>query len=78
LQAGALPAPLEIIEERTVGATLGDDSIKAGLKAGAIGLALIFLFMAVYYKWSGMLANLAFVLNLFLLFWRPWPCFMPR
>lgn len=67
LQAGALPAPLEIVEERTVGATLGDDSIKAGVKAGAIGLALIFLFMAVYYKWSGMLANLALVLNLFLL-----------
>ncbi|MBL8022720.1 MAG: protein translocase subunit SecD [Elusimicrobia bacterium] len=67
LQAGALPAPLEIVEERTVGATLGDDSIKAGLRAGAIGLGLIFLFMAVYYKWSGMLANLALLLNLFLL-----------
>lgn len=67
LQAGALPAPLEIVEERTVGATLGDDSIKAGLKAGAIGLGLIFLFMAVYYKWSGMLANVALVLNLFFL-----------
>lgn len=67
LQAGALPAPLEIVEERTVGASLGDDSIKAGLKAGAIGVGLIFLFMAIYYKWSGMLANLALVLNLFLL-----------
>jgi preprotein translocase subunit SecD len=67
LQAGALPAPLEIVEERTVGATLGDDSIKAGLRAGALGLGLIFLFMAIYYKWSGMLANLALLLNLFLL-----------
>ncbi|MBK9429748.1 MAG: protein translocase subunit SecD, partial [Elusimicrobia bacterium] len=67
LQAGALPAPLEIVEERTVGATLGDDSIRAGLAAGALGLAIIFLFMAVYYKWSGVLANLALVLNLVLL-----------
>ncbi|MBP9698990.1 MAG: SecD/SecF family protein translocase subunit, partial [Elusimicrobia bacterium] len=41
--------------------------IKAGLKAGAIGLGLIFLFMAVYYKWSGMLANAALILNLFFL-----------
>jgi protein-export membrane protein SecD len=67
LQAGALPAPLEIIEERTVGATLGDDSIKGGLMACAVGVAAIFLFMAVYYGWSGMLANLALVMNLFLL-----------
>ena len=67
LQAGALPAPLEIVEERTVGATLGEDSIRAGLMAGGVGLLLIFIFMAVYYKWSGMLANLALVLNLFLL-----------
>jgi preprotein translocase subunit SecD len=67
LQAGALPAPLKIIEERTVGATLGEDSIKGGLLAGAVGLGLIFIFMAVYYRWSGMLANFALLLNLFLL-----------
>ncbi len=67
LQAGALPAPLEIVEERTVGATLGEDSIKAGMAAGAVGLGIIFIFMAVYYKWSGMLANLALVLNMVLL-----------
>jgi protein-export membrane protein SecD len=67
LQAGALPAPLEIIEERTVGPTLGEDSVKAGLLAGAVGLGAVFLFMAVYYKWSGILANAALVLNLFLL-----------
>ncbi len=67
LQAGALPAPLEIVEERTVGATLGEDSIKGGLLAGAAGLAFIFVFMAVYYKWAGMLANFALVLNLFFL-----------
>jgi preprotein translocase subunit SecD len=67
LQAGALPAPLEIIEERTVGASLGDDSIKAGLTAGAVGLGAIFIFMLVYYKASGLLANLALVLNLVIL-----------
>ena len=67
LQAGALPAPLEIVEERTVGATLGDDSIKSGLIACGVGVAFIFLFMAVYYKWAGMLANLALIMNLFLL-----------
>jgi preprotein translocase subunit SecD len=67
LQAGALPAPLEIIEERTVGATLGDDSVRAGLLAGVLGLGLIMAFMAVYYRWSGMLANLALLLNVFLL-----------
>jgi preprotein translocase subunit SecD len=67
LQAGALPAPLEIIEERTVGATLGDDSIKAGMAACAGGVALVFVFMALYYKWSGMLANVALLINLVLL-----------
>lgn len=63
LQAGSLPAPLEIVEERTVGASLGEDSIRAGFLAGAVGLGLIFLFLGVYYKWSGLLANLALVLN---------------
>jgi protein-export membrane protein SecD len=64
LQAGALPAPLRIIEERTMGASLGEDSIRAGLVAGAVGLGLVFIFMVVYYKWSGVLANAALVLNL--------------
>ncbi len=67
LQAGALPAPLELIEERTVGPTLGEDSIRAGMLACGVGLGLVMLFMAVYYKWSGVLANLALALNLFLL-----------
>ncbi len=67
LQAGALPAPLNLVEERTVGPTLGDDSIKAGMTACAIGLCLVFVFMLVYYKLSGLLANMALVLNLFLL-----------
>lgn len=67
LQAGSLPAPLEIIEERTVGATLGEDSIKAGIASSAAGVLLVFIFMAIYYKWSGVLADFALLANLFFL-----------
>jgi preprotein translocase subunit SecD len=67
LQAGALPAPLQVVEERTVGPTLGEDSIKAGLRALAIGMGLVFIFMAIYYKLSGLLADSALLMNLFLL-----------
>jgi protein-export membrane protein SecD len=67
LQAGALPAPLELVEERTVGPTLGEDSIKAGVLACLAGLGLVVVFLSIYYKWSGVLANVALVLNLFLL-----------
>jgi preprotein translocase subunit SecD len=62
-----LPAPLEIVEERTVGPTLGEDSIRAGMQACLVGAILVFVFMILYYKWSGVLANFALVLNLFLL-----------
>src|SRR5204862_5503136 len=54
LKAGALPAPVRVIEERTVGPTLGEDSIKAGVRSSVIGLVLVILFMAVYYSWSGL------------------------
>jgi protein-export membrane protein SecD len=64
LRAGALPAPVKIIEERTVGPSLGDDSIKKGATASIASLLLIMLFMVAYYKVSGMLANLALVLNI--------------
>ena len=64
LRAGSLPAPLRIIEERTIGATLGEDSIKAGTRASAIGFGLIILFMMVYYKFSGVIADAALLLNL--------------
>jgi protein-export membrane protein SecD len=67
LQAGALPAPLEVVEERTVGPSLGEDSVRSGMLACAVGMGLVFLFMAVYYKWSGMLANTALILNVVLL-----------
>ncbi|MBI5624852.1 MAG: protein translocase subunit SecD [Elusimicrobia bacterium] len=64
LRAGALPAPVKIIEERTIGPTLGEDSIKAGLMATAMAALFIFIFMLVYYKASGLVADLALVLNI--------------
>ena len=67
LRAGALPAPVEIIEERTVGPSLGADSIAKGQKSILIGLAIVFLFMLVYYKLSGGIANLALVWNIVLI-----------
>ncbi len=67
LRAGALPAPLKVMEERTVGPDLGADSIKAGSIASALGLILVVLFMVVIYGTLGWLANVALVLNLVLL-----------
>jgi len=65
LRAGALPAPVEIIEERTVGPSLGADSIKMGVRAALIGLIIIVFFMIIYYKLAGLIANLAVFLNIF-------------
>lgn len=67
LKAGALPAPVSIIEKRTVGPGLGEDSIKAGVKASLLGLGVILLFMMVYYKASGLIADVALVLNFVIL-----------
>ncbi len=67
LRAGALPAPVQIIEERTVGPTLGHDSIKKGLMAMTLGGLLVVLFMLVYFKVAGAIADLALVLNIFLI-----------
>ena len=67
LRAGALPAPVEIIEERTVGPSLGADSIAKGQKSILIGLAIVFVFMLFYYKLSGGIANLALVWNIVLI-----------
>lgn len=64
LKAGSLPAPVTVAENRTVGASLGDDSIRSGVKASIIGFALIVLFIGIYYRGSGMIANLALILNL--------------
>jgi protein-export membrane protein SecD len=63
LRAGALPAPVEIIEERTVGPSLGADSIRMGVQAAIIGMIIVVLFMIVYYKLAGVIANLALLLN---------------
>ncbi len=64
LRAGALPAPMEIIEERTIGPSLGQDSVVKGLWAAAIGLALVLVFMGIYYRLSGVIADVAVVLNI--------------
>ena len=64
LRAGALPAPVEIIEERTVGPSLGKDSIEKGFKSMLIGGVIVILFMAVYYGLSGCIADLALLLNI--------------
>jgi preprotein translocase subunit SecD len=56
LRAGALPAPIQIVEERTVGASLGEDSIRAGRLAGIVAIALVVGIVAVYYRWAGLLA----------------------
>jgi SecD/SecF fusion protein len=64
LRAGALPAPVRILEERSVGASLGSDSIREGLTAGAVGTALVVVFMVVYYQLSGVIAIAALLLNL--------------
>lgn len=64
LRAGALKAPVEIVEERTVGPTLGQDNIDRGKMSVLIGLVLVLIFMAVYYKVFGLIADMALVLNL--------------
>ncbi len=67
LRSGALPVPLKVVENRTVGPSLGQDSIKKGVTASIIGALAVFLFMFLYYRLSGLIANLALVLNLFIL-----------
>ena len=67
LRSGALPAPLNIIEERTVGPDLGQDSIDAGIFALFIGFILVIIFMLIKYKIFGIIANITLILNLFLL-----------
>ncbi len=66
LKAGALPAPVEIQEKRQVGKSLGQDSVKQGTWAIAIGFILVVVFMLAYYKMSGLFANVALVLNVLL------------
>ena len=67
LRAGALPAPVQVLEERTVGPSLGADSIRQGIIAILASTALVCLFMLVYYRLSGLIANVALGLNLLVL-----------
>lgn len=67
LRSGALPAPIEYLEERTVGPSLGADSIRAGVRASLVGLALVVVFMLVYYRGSGINAVIALLLNMILM-----------
>ena len=67
LRAGALRAPVEIVEERTVGPSLGKDNIEQGFNSVMIGFTLVLIFMAVYYKLFGLLANVALTVNLVLI-----------
>ena len=70
LRSGALPAPLNIIEERTVGPDLGQDSINAGVIALMIGFLLVIIFMFFKYKIFGLIANITLLINLVILFSR--------
>lgn len=67
LRAGALPAPVKMLQNVTVGPSLGTDSIEAGKRAGIIGTLLVIVFMIIYYKLSGVIADFALVLNIVLL-----------
>ena len=67
LRSGALRAPIEIIEERTVGPSLGKDNIEQGFMSVVVGFVLVLVFMAVYYRAFGLIANLALTANLVLM-----------
>ncbi len=68
LRSGALPAPMHVEEERTIGPLLGKDSIAAGIDATKIGAAAVFIFMLVYYMKAGFIADIALLINLLLIF----------
>ncbi len=67
LRAGALPAPVKIIQNVTVGPSLGKDSIQRGLYSGLMGAAFVIVFMVIYYRFSGAIADIAMILNLLFL-----------
>ena len=67
MRSGALPAPLSIVEERTVGPDLGEDSIKAGSISLIVGFLLVIIFMIIKYKSFGVIANLGLISNLMML-----------
>jgi SecD/SecF fusion protein len=67
LEAGALPAPVEIIEKNVVGASLGADSISKGFYSSLLGLIIVLLYIAIYYRISGMIADIGLLFNIFFL-----------
>ncbi len=67
LRAGALPAPVKIIEETTIGPSLGRQSIKKGIVSGTVGLIIVMVFMMLYYKMSGLIADIALLMNAILM-----------
>jgi preprotein translocase subunit SecD len=67
LRSGALPASIKYLEERTVGPSLGADSIRSGVKAAIYGMLAVLIFMLIYYRWAGVNADLALILNLVIL-----------
>lgn len=62
LNAGALPVPIEVLEQRTVGATLGQSSVQASMQAGLIGFVMVMSFMILMYRWSGVLASISLLI----------------
>lgn len=77
LKAGALKAPVKIIEEQVVGPSLGADSIQSGLMASAIAFALVLLFMVIYYAKGGLVANMAVIINVLLILTILTPSIIP-
>jgi preprotein translocase subunit SecD len=67
LRAGALPAPVKVVEERSIGPSLGQDSIDQGMNSIIIGMILVLIFMAVYYRMFGLVANVALLFNMLLI-----------
>jgi preprotein translocase subunit SecD len=67
LRSGALPAGIKYLEERTVGPSLGRDSIRAGVRAAIAGMTAVLIFMLIYYRWAGVNADVALILNLIIL-----------
>jgi preprotein translocase subunit SecD len=67
LRSGALPASIKYLEERTVGPSLGADSIRSGVRAAVYGMLAVLIFMLIYYRWAGVNADIALILNLIIL-----------
>ena len=67
LRSGALPAGIKYLEERTVGPSLGADSIRSGVRAAIVGMIAVLVFMLIYYRWAGVNADIALILNLVIL-----------